>query len=124
MEVVLGFVIAVTIALTGVGAGALTTPLLIFLLGLPGKEVVGTALLFGAIVKVTALPMYWARRKVNYRTLGYLLVGGLPGVLAGSLIMRRLDGQWVLAIVGFTVMLVALVDLFQFRRPVAHDLPR
>ncbi len=52
MEIALGFIIAVFIALTGVGAGSLTTPLLILLLGLPAKECVGTALIFGTVVKV------------------------------------------------------------------------
>ena len=45
-EVILGFVISVAIALTGVGAGSLTTPLLILLLGLPAAECVGTSLIF------------------------------------------------------------------------------
>jgi len=58
MEFALGFVIAVAIALTGVGAGSLTTPLLILLLGIPAKESVGTALIFGAVVKVLTAPVY------------------------------------------------------------------
>ena len=52
MEIALGFVISVFIALTGVGAGSLTTPLLILLLGMPAKQCVGTALIFGAVVKI------------------------------------------------------------------------
>ncbi len=124
MEIALGFIIAVTIALTGVGAGALTTPLLILLLGLPAKECVGTALIFGAIVKAVAVPVYWARRKVNWRALAYLVGGGLPGVLAGSLLLHNVQVNWVLAVVGFTVMLVALVNLFHFRERVGSDRPR
>jgi len=124
MEIALGFIIAICIALTGVGAGALTTPLLILLLGLPAKEVVGTALIFGAIVKTVAVPVYWARRKVNWRALAFLLAGGLPGVLIGSLAMHNVSVNWVLAIVGFTVMLVALVNLFHFRDRTGHDRPR
>ena len=37
MEFALGFIIAVFIALTGVGAGSMTTPLLILLLGMPTR---------------------------------------------------------------------------------------
>jgi uncharacterized protein len=124
MELALGFVIAVAIALTGVGAGSLTTPLLILLLGLPPKECVGTALIFGAIVKIIAAPVYWARGKVSWRALAYLLGGGLPGVLVGSFLLHGIQMNWVLVIVGFTIMLVALLNLFKFRAKVRKDRPK
>lgn len=128
MELALGFIIAVAIALTGVGAGSLTTPLLILLLGLPPKECVGTALIFGAVVKLIAAPVYWARGKVNWRALAYLLGGGLPGVLIGSFLLHGVRVNWVLAIVGFTIMLVALLNLLRFRarfqEKTGHDRPK
>ncbi len=124
MELSLGFIIAVAITLTGVGAGSLTTPLLILLLGLPPKECVGTALIFGAVVKLVAAPVYWLRGKVSVRALGYLLAGGLPGVLAGSFLLHGVRMNWVLPIVGFTIMLVALLNLFRFRAKVRHDRPK
>jgi len=127
MELALGFVVGIAIALTGVGAGSLTTPLLILLLGLPAKDCVGTALIFGAIVKLVAAPVYWARNKVSWRTLAYLLAGGLPGVLAGSFFLHGVGLNWVLVIVGFTIMLVALLNLFHFRsklNPIRTDRAR
>src|SRR5436309_3116242 len=87
MEVLLGFVIAIAISLTGVGAGSMTTPLLILLLGVPPATAVGTALSFGAIVKIASVPMYAFRNQVNLRILKLLLLGGLPGVLVGSLVL-------------------------------------
>ena len=114
VEVALGFVIAVAISLTGVGAGSLTTPLLILLLGMGAKESVGTALIFGAAVKILAAPLYMLRGQVDLRALGYLLLGGLPGVVAGSLLLRGLQGGTMLAVLGFTIMLAALVNLFRF----------
>jgi uncharacterized membrane protein YfcA len=90
MEVVLGFVIALAISLTGVGAGSMTTPLLVLLLGVPAPTAVGTALAFGAIVKIVSVPFYAYRREVNLRILGLLLAGGIPGVLIGSLALDRL----------------------------------
>ena len=72
-EVILGFVISVAIALTGVGAGSLMTPLLILLLGLPAAECVGTSLIFGAVIKLITAPLYWFRGQVNWRALAYLL---------------------------------------------------
>ncbi|MGH9625745.1 MAG: TSUP family transporter, partial [Bryobacteraceae bacterium] len=69
MEVLLGFVIALAIALTGVGSGSLTTPLLIILFGVSPAVAVGTALTYGAIVKIASIPAYAIRRQINWRTL-------------------------------------------------------
>jgi len=44
MELLLGFLIAALIAMTGVGAGTITAPLLILFLHVPVPEAVGTAL--------------------------------------------------------------------------------
>jgi len=124
MEVALGFIIAVAIALTGVGAGSLTTPLLILVGGLTAGESVGTALLFGAGVKLLTVPFYWARGQVNRRTLGFMLAGGLPGVLAGALLLRGLQGHAMMAVLGFTIMLVALVNLMHFSPKPRRDRTR
>jgi uncharacterized membrane protein YfcA len=116
MEFGLGFIIAVAIALTGVGAGSLTTPLLILLLGIPAKESVGTALIFGAVVKMITAPVYMFRKQVSGRALAYLLAGGLPGVLAGSLLLHGIRASVMMAVLGFTIMSVALLNLFHFSR--------
>lgn len=89
MEYLIGFFIAVVIALTGVGAGTITAPILILLLHIPGGVAVGTALGYAAIVKLIISPVQIIRRQVNYRVVGFMLLGGGPGVLLGSLLFRR-----------------------------------
>ncbi len=90
MEILFGFAIAIAISLTGVGAGSMTTPLLILFLGVSPATAVGTALTFGAIVKIFSVPAYILRRQVNVRMLGLMLAGGAPGVLGGSFLLRSL----------------------------------
>lgn len=121
MEIVLGFVIAVFIALTGVGAGSLTTPLLILLLGLPAKECVGTALIFGTVVKVISVPGYIARKQVNWRVVGYLVAGGLPGVIAGAFLLNRIPTNLATGLVGLTIMSIAALNLLRFGHVSSHD---
>lgn len=123
-EVLLGFVIAVFIGLTGVGAGSMTTPLLILLLGMPTPEAVGTALIFGAAVKILTTPVYVLRRQVDWRALGFLLATGLPGVLGGALLLSGFKSDWVTASVGFIIMSVALLNLFRFIPAGRHDRTR
>src|SRR5260370_35058772 len=89
MEIVLGFLIAVAIGITGVGAGIITAPVLILFFHLPPAHAVGTALAFAVAVKVLGVPMQVFRRQGNFRILGYMLLGGLPGVLAGSPVLAE-----------------------------------
>ena len=84
MEILIGFAIAVVIALTGVGAGVVTAPLLILFLHLPVEIAVTIALAYSALVKLIIVPIQMARGLVNYRILGYMLLGGLPGVIEPS----------------------------------------
>jgi uncharacterized protein len=96
MEFAAGFVIAVVIALTGVGAGTITAPLLILFVHVPPDIAVGTALAYSAVVKIIVGPVQMIRRQVNYRVLGFMLAGGLPGVILGSLLFGRVAhrGNW------------------------------
>lgn len=89
MEYLIGFVIAVIIALTGVGAGTITAPILILALHVPAGVAVGTALGYSTVVKFIIAPVQIFRKQVNYRVFGFMLLGGGPGVLLGSLLFRR-----------------------------------
>ena len=115
MEIALGFLIALMIGLTGVGGGTLTVPVLILFLGVPTAAAVGTALVFSAIVKIPACLVYFREGRVDFRVLRFMLVGGLPGVVAGSLLLDRLEGaglrHLVLAVVGLTIAATAAFNL-------------
>jgi hypothetical protein len=121
MEVALGFIIALAISLTGVGAGSMTTPLLILLLRVSPPTAVGTALVFGAIVKIISVPSYAFRKQVNVKILIYLLAGGIPGVLLGSVALARLKNgpyQSILYIVlGTLIVGTAALHLYRVVLP-------
>ena len=121
MEIALGFIIAIFIALTGVGAGSMTTPLLILLIGMPTRQAVGTALIFGAAVKILTTPMYIKRRQVNWRAFGFLMATGLPGVLIGTLVLQGFKSDLLTAFVGFTIVSIATLNLFRFSSIARHD---
>jgi uncharacterized protein len=120
MEYLVGFLIAALVGLTGVGAGSLTAPVLILFLGMPPAESVGTALIFGAVTKISVVPIYVARKQVNLRILLLLCAGGLPGVLAGSMVLERLDVKkqqnLLFLILGATVLITALYSLYRSTR--------
>jgi uncharacterized membrane protein YfcA len=117
MEILAGFLIALAIGMTGVGAGSITAPILILFFHQSAPEAVTIALVFGTVVKLTATPIYLSRGQVNFRVLGYLALGGLPAVLAGSLLLNSMAKasltRPVLIIVGITVVLAAAATLWR-----------
>ncbi|MGD0095677.1 MAG: sulfite exporter TauE/SafE family protein [Terracidiphilus sp.] len=90
MQYFIGFVIALFIALTGVGAGTVTVPVLVLFLGVPAVEAVGIGLMFSTAVKLILVPAQIARGNIAWRTLGFMLLGGVPGVIIGSLFLKHL----------------------------------
>ncbi|MBW4026644.1 sulfite exporter TauE/SafE family protein [Acidipila rosea] len=121
MEFLVGFLIAVAIAVTGVGAGTLTAPLLIFFLHVPLGVAVCTALVYASVIKLLVLPVQIVRRKINYRVAGWMLAGGLPGVVLGSLMLRRfvlVHAQRPLyAVLGVIIVVSSAWHLWRHFRP-------
>ena len=89
MEYVVGFLIALFIALTGVGAGTVTVPILVLFLNVPAAAAVSIGLMFSAAVKLILVPAQVVRGTVAWRTLGLMLAGGVPGVLIGSYLLKH-----------------------------------
>ena len=117
MEILAGFLIALAIGITGVGAGSITAPILILFFHQSASDAVTTALVFGTVVKLIATPIYMSRGHVNFRVLKFMALGGLPAVLIGSLVLNSLDqkalSRPVLLIVGVTVLLTATATLWR-----------
>lgn len=104
-----GFVIGFLIGITGVGAGSLTTPLLIWV-GYPPAIAVGTDLLFASLTKASAAWRHQRLGNVNWGILGWLALGSLPGALAmlGWLYYAKPDTH-ILAATIRQVLAIALV---------------
>ncbi|HYA16865.1 MAG TPA: sulfite exporter TauE/SafE family protein [Bryobacteraceae bacterium] len=117
MEILAGFVIALAIGITGVGAGSITAPILILFFRQSASDAVTTALVFGTVVKLIATPIYLSRGHVNFRVLKFMAMGGLPAVLLGSYVLTLLDQKAmtnpVLLIVGLTVLATAAATLWR-----------
>jgi uncharacterized membrane protein YfcA len=112
-----GFIVAVAVGLTGVGAGAVTTPVLILLFGTSPADAVGTSLIYAAVIKLVVAPLYFWRKQVGLRVLALMCYGGIPGVLAGVVLINALDAKryekLLLMLVGATVAIMALFSLYR-----------
>ncbi len=112
VEIIAGFLIALAIGATGVGAGSITAPILILFFGMSAPNAVTTSLVFSTIVKLFATPIYLSRGHVNFRVLAYIAGGGLPAVIIGSILLNHLDKNGltrpILIIVGIVVLISAM----------------
>lgn len=129
MELVLGFLIAVLIAITGVGAGSLIAPLLILFLHVPVAAAVGTALAYSAAVKLVIVPAQIWRRQVAWRTLGIILATGIPGVAIGSLVFQRVahnqaNNLWLYLVLGIMIALSSAWHIYRHFRPPTESAQR
>ena len=86
-----GFVVGFLVGMTGVGAGSLMTPFLITQVGIPPTLAVGTDLLFASITKASAAWPHHNFGNVNWRMVGWLAAGSLPGSIAMLGILKYLN---------------------------------
>ena len=127
MDYLIGFLIAVVIALTGVGAGVITAPLLILFLHVPVEIGVSTALAYSAIVKLIVVPAQVVRRQIDYRVLGFMLIGGLPGVILGSLVFKDVAAHGprsaLYFVLGAIILFTSGWHIFRYFRPAGVTRP-
>jgi len=76
-----GLVVGFIVGLTGIGGGALMTPILIVGFGIPPVTAVSTDLLYAAITKFGGSISYTRKKLVEWRVVILLLSGSIPGAL-------------------------------------------
>ncbi|MGA9946242.1 MAG: sulfite exporter TauE/SafE family protein [Candidatus Cybelea sp.] len=124
--VLVGFIVGACTAYSGVGAGAITTPLLIFL-GVNTDKAIGSDLLFALVTRVLAMGTHIQKGTVQVSVLWRLSLGGLPGAIIGvvaSAYLHRLLNvhqlEHVLRIAVATALLVSAAGII-FNRKLAGD---
>jgi len=114
---ILGLLVGFLIGLTGMGGGALMTPLLLWTGSATPMVAVGTDLVWNALTKTVGAAVHYRHRNVNLRLVWRLAIGSIPGALLGiyllnllkhsarvefvdHLIVRLLGGALILVAVG------------------------
>ncbi|MCG2633519.1 MAG: sulfite exporter TauE/SafE family protein [Gammaproteobacteria bacterium] len=83
-----GFLVGLLIGLTGVGGGALMTPILIFGFAVPPVTAVGTDLLFASITKSAGVLGHRKTNSVDWRVVRLLAFGSLPSALVAVWLLQ------------------------------------
>lgn len=124
--VIVGFIVGTCMSYSGVGAGAITTPLLIFL-GVSTNSAIGSDLLFALGTKIVAMLTHVRARTVQWSVLWRLAMGGLPGAIIGVLISAYLKQhldvkqlELVLRIAVACALLISATGII-FNKKLARD---
>lgn len=132
-HVIIGFIIALAVGLTGIGGGSFTVPALLLIAGLPAAEAVGTTFVFAGVLRLIAAPFYLAARQVHSRYVRLLLQGAVPGLVLGMIALRVIAKQesspLVIIVIGLLLTLSSSVTFVpraqvpEFARKNARWLP-
>jgi uncharacterized membrane protein YfcA len=100
--------IGVESGFSSAGAGALGTVLLLNYSEMTPAQVVGTDLLFGLVLAVIGSAFHWTFGSINSPVLIELLAGGVPGVIAGCLLARRVPANKLKTAVAMVAIFAGL----------------
>ncbi len=117
--VLFGLGIGILVGMTGMGGGALMTPLLILLFGVSPTTAIGTDILYAAITKTVGGWRHLKMKTVNLGLVFWLAVGSVPAAVFGvqlvSILQDRLGedklDSLVYAVLGGTLLMVGIITL-------------
>ena len=107
------FGIGIVVGLTGMGGGALMTPVLVLFFNVPPLTAVSSDLVASAVMKPVGSAVHLRRGTVHLGLVKWLCLGSIPGAFSGVLIARALGhGQEVQEVVkvalGVALLLAAI----------------
>src|SRR5690348_6430165 len=117
-----GFVVGMLVGMTGVGGGALMTPILILLFGIHPATAVGTDLLYAAATKTGGSLVHGLARSIDWRVVRWLATGSIPATIVtlGVLSHFNLSGEAASGLITLvlSVALFATAFVLVFGNPI------
>ena len=105
-----GLFVGVVVGLTGMGGGALMTPVLVLFFGVQPLAAVSSDLVASAVMKPLGGFVHLRRGTVNLELVKWLMIGSVPAAFAGVLVLRWLgDGESVQQVVKVSLGIALFV---------------
>ena len=129
-----GLAVGLLVGMTGVGGGALMTPLLILVFGVHPATAVGTDLLYAAATKTGGSLVHGLAHSIDWRVVRRLASGSIPATLVTLLALSQfnMDGEGarslITLVLSFALVLTATVlivgePIIRFYRARVSDVP-
>ncbi|MBK5232675.1 MAG: sulfite exporter TauE/SafE family protein [Thermoleophilia bacterium] len=119
--ILFGLGIGILVGMTGMGGGALMTPLLILFFGVSPTTAIGTDILYAAITKTVGGWRHYKLGTVNLGLVKWLAIGSVPAAILGVQIVSELQKRLgedkldslVYAVLGGTLLMVGIITLLR-----------
>ena len=103
-----GLGVGIVVGLTGMGGGALMTPILVLVFGIPPVAAVSSDLAASAVMKPFGGLVHARRGTVLWPVVGWLCVGSVPSAFLGVLLLRLIGSD---ATVQRVIQVALAIDL-------------
>lgn len=90
---VAGLLVGLLVGLTGMGGGALLTPLLVLFFRVEPLAAISSDLLTSLVMKPVGGAVHARHRTVNWRLVGWLTAGSVPAAFAGAIVIGMIAHQ-------------------------------
>lgn len=121
--VLVGFLVGALVGITGMGGGAVMTPILILFGWAKPMMAVGTDLMWGTLTKSLGAVVHYRQDTVDLGIVKRLAMGSVPGALLGLALLVQLHrhgagaaDKLVVHVLGLTLVVVAATLLFRMLR--------
>ncbi len=118
LYIIAGASVGFIVGLTGIGGGALMTPLLL-LFGFPPNIAIGTDLMYAGLTKTSGAVSHHKQGHVNWSILKYLALGSIPAtVITGMGLSHFFEtsdeyGYLLTSVLGVMLLVTAVAILFR-----------
>jgi len=89
-KAIAGLIVGFTVGLTGMGGGALMTPILVLFFGVNPGTAVSSDLLTSLVMKPVGATVQFRRGTVHWSLARWLVVGSVPAAFTGVFVLNRL----------------------------------
>ncbi|MBI3230692.1 MAG: sulfite exporter TauE/SafE family protein [Burkholderiales bacterium] len=117
MFAISGFLTGMLMGLTGVGGGAVMTPILLLIFGIAPTAAIGTDLWFASLTKSVAVGMHHNTNLIDWQVVRRMWAGSLPAAAMTITLMKLgylgVDLSFLKMAIGAAVVMTALSILFK-----------
>ena len=93
LVIAFGLGVGILVGMTGIGGGAIMTPLLVLFLNTPPVIAVGTDLAYGAVTKTVGGIKHWRQQTIDFAISGWMALGSVPAAIGGTYVVHALERQ-------------------------------
>jgi len=128
-----GVIVGFVIGLTGMGGGALMTPVLVLMFGVSPGTAVSADVVTSLVLKPFGGGIHIRRGTVNWRLVRWLMLGSMPAAFAGAYLVHRVVGQdnapvikkilgWVLIAAAAAIVCKLVIQARRKAQPVTESM--